>query len=74
MTMTDDTGKIRSLLPYQPVYSKEMVDKIEKIETEKIIRSTRTSFSFYPVDHDCVGKVSNILSVSTLWIMTVLVR
>ena len=38
--MTDDTGKIRSLLPYQPVYSKEMVDKIEKIETEKIIRST----------------------------------
>lgn len=45
-------GKIRSLLPYQPVYSKEMVEKIEKIETEKKIRSARTSFSFLHIDGD----------------------
>jgi len=45
-------GKIRSLLPYQPVYSKEMVEKIEKIETEKKIRNSRTSFSFFPIESD----------------------
>ena len=44
------SGKIRSLLPYQPVYSKEMVEKKEMIETEKKMRSNRTSFSFFPVD------------------------
>jgi len=62
-------GKIRSLLPYQPVYSKEMAVKIEQIETEKKIRSNRTSFSFYPVDCDCsvkhemnsLGKTSSTL-------------
>lgn len=46
-------GKIRSLLPYQPVYSKEMVDKMEKIETEKTLRSNRASFSLFPLDCDC---------------------
>jgi len=46
-------GKIRSLLPYQPVYSKEMVDKMEKIETEKTLRSNRASFSIFPLDCDC---------------------
>ena len=50
-------GKIRSLLPYQPVYSKEMVEKIEMIETEKIMRSNRTSFSFFLVDSFCYVKV-----------------
>jgi len=52
-------GKIRGLLPYQPVYSKEMADKIEKIENEKIekiARSNRTSFSFQPVDCFCSYK------------------
>ena len=47
------SGKIRSLLPYQPVYSKEMAVKIEQIETEKKIGSNRTSFSF------CNFKVRN---------------
>ena len=45
-------GKIRGLLPYQPVYSKEMADRIEKIENEKIdkiVRSNRPSFSFQPL-------------------------
>ena len=51
-------GKIRSLLPYQPVYSKEMVEKIEMIETEKIMKSNRTSFSFFPVDSFCNVKVT----------------
>ena len=46
------TGKLRSLLPYQPVYSKEMVDKLEKIETVKNGRSSRNSFSFYHQDCD----------------------
>ena len=50
-------GKIRSLLPYQPVYSKEMVEKIEKIETEKKIRNSRTSFSFFPIESDNGVKV-----------------
>ena len=54
-------GKIRSLLPYQPVYSKEMAVKIEQIETEKKMRSNRTSFSFYPVDCDCNVKVGNLI-------------
>ena len=47
------SGKIRSLLPYQPVYSKEMAEQIEQIETEKKIGSNRTSFSF------CNFKVRN---------------
>ena len=53
-------GKIRGLLPYQPVYSKEMADRIEKIENEKIdkiVRSNRTSFSFQPLDCLCTYKV-----------------
>lgn len=49
-------GKIRSLLPYQPVYSKEMADKIDQIEAEKNMRSNRTSFSFFPLDCDCTIK------------------
>ena len=56
-------GKIRSLLPYQPVYSKEMADRIEKIEHDKIdknSRSIRNSFSFQPVDCLCTYKVLNI--------------
>lgn len=28
------SGKIRSLLPYQPVYSQEMSDKIDVVETK----------------------------------------
>ena len=51
-------GKIRSLLPYQPVYSKEMVDKMEKIETEKTLRSNRASFSLFPLDCDCNLRVN----------------
>ena len=54
----EHSGKIRSLLPYQPVYSKEMVEKIEMIETEKIMKSNRTSFSFFPVDSFCNVKVT----------------
>jgi len=53
-------GKIRSLLPYQPVYSKEMAEKIEKIETEKTLRSNRASFSFFPLDCDCDNKHENV--------------
>ena len=61
------SGKIRSLLPYQPVYSKEMAVKIEQIETEKKIRSNRTSFSFYPVDCDCSVKVGNLFILYFTW-------
>ena len=44
-------GKIRGLLPYQPVYSKEMVERIDKID--KIVRSNRQSLSFQPLDCYC---------------------
>ena len=51
-------GKIRGLLPYQPVYSKEMVERIDKID--KIVRSNRPSFSFQPLDCYCNYKVSGL--------------
>ena len=52
-----NSGKIRSLLPYQPVYSKEMAETIEQRETEKNTRSNHSSFSFYPLDWDSNVKV-----------------
>ena len=48
---TSVTGKIRGLLPYQPVYSREMVERIDKID--KIVRSNRPSLSFQPLDCYC---------------------
>ena len=57
-----NSGKIRSLLPYQPVYSKEMAETIEQRETEKNLRSIRTSFSFYPVDCDSDLKAKHTLT------------
>ena len=53
-------GKIRGLLPYQPVYSKEMVERIDKID--KIVRSNRPSFSFQPLDCYCNYKVSGTIN------------
>ena len=44
-------GKIRGLLPYQPVYSREMVERIDQID--KIVRSNRPSLSFQPLDCYC---------------------
>ena len=68
-------GKIRSLLPYQPVYSKEMADRIEKIEHDKIdknSRSIRNSFSFQPVDCLCTYKVLKIkFEVFYFFILTI---
>ena len=64
-------GKIRSLLPYQPVYSKEMVEKIEMIETEKKMRSNRTSFSFFPVDS--YRNVKVITSNACMWLTNLMI-
>ena len=50
-TSTSIIGKIRGLLPYQPVYSREMVERIDKID--KIVRSNRPSLSFQPLDCYC---------------------
>ena len=50
-------GKIRSFLPYQPVYSKEMVEKIDIIETERKMKSNSRSFGFFPADCGCNVKV-----------------
>ena len=65
------SGKLRSLLPYQPVYSKEMVEKIEMIKTEKKMRSNRTSFSFFPVDCGCNVKV--ITSNACMWLTNLMI-
>ena len=42
------SGKIRSLLPYQPVYSKEMAAKLEKLETGKNNRGSFSLYNFQP--------------------------
>ena len=53
LVVRDCVGKIRSLLPYQPVYSKEMSDKIEAAE-HNLSRSHRSSLcKVYSCSADC---------------------
>ena len=67
------SGKIRSFLPYQPVYSKEVVETIEQREKEKNMRSNHSSFSVYPVYPDQKVKVK-IISISDLYLHPLIIE